>query len=561
MTLLEHPSAAPPQPGAFAAALASGDEALFWQRDTMHFPGQLTALESELVTGGIARGMALAFRRYGLPIADVRMLTAHGRVYQAMVPAAAPPAELAASGTEAQARLEPVLADLGGLWERRWLPEILDHLAAMERVDVDAIALDELVAHVDDAALRLRRLWELHMELVLPAYLAVSEFDELHRDLTGGAGFDAYRLLQGLDNKTVEVGRDLWRLSRVAQRSPDVMEVLGTSAAAEVLPRLAMTADGRALLAELDVHLARYGHRGALWGLSEPTFREDPTPVVKVLQDYVTQPDAASPDRELERLGREREEAIAAARAALDGYPGPVAAQFEAMLQAAQVGLVLTEDHGFHIDFHGVALVRQGGPRPRPAPRRRGRPRRRRRRPAPHPRGAARHRAGRAAGRPPRARRRPQGRARAPCGRAGAARLGTPPAGPPPADPMTRAMLKFFGTPPRRGTGARASCRGRRARPDGSGASRASCAPWQDAERLAPGEVLVAETTAPPWTPLFAAAAAVVTDTGGILSHARRRGARVRHPGRGRRGRGHHRLRDGDVVEVDGDRGTVRVVG
>ena len=194
----------------------------------MHFPGQLTALESELVTGGIARGMALAFRRYGLPIADVRMLTAHGRVYQAMVPAAAPPAELAASGTEAQARLEPVLADLGGLWERRWLPEILDHLAAMERVDVDAIALDELVAHVDDAALRLRRLWELHMELVLPAYLAVSEFDELHRDLTGGAGFDAYRLLQGLDNKTVEVGRDLWRLSRVAQRSPDVMEVLGT---------------------------------------------------------------------------------------------------------------------------------------------------------------------------------------------------------------------------------------------------------------------------------------------------------------------------------------------
>ena len=29
----------------------------------------------------------------------------------------------------------------------------------------------------------------------------------------------------------------------------------------------------------------------------------------------------------------------------------------------------------------------------------------------------------------------------------------------------------------------------------------------------------MAETTAPPWTPLFAVAAAVVTDTGGILSH------------------------------------------
>jgi phosphohistidine swiveling domain-containing protein len=560
MTLLEHPSAAPPQPDAFADALAPGDEALFWQRDTMHFPGQMTALESELVTGDIAHGIALAFRRYGLPIADVRTLTAHGRVYQAMVPGAAPPAELAASGTEAQARLEPVLADLGGLWERRWLPEILDHLAAMERVDVDAIALDELVAHVDDAALRLRRLWELHMELVLPAYLAVSEFDELHRDLTGGTGFDAYRLLQGLDNKTVEVGRDLWRLSRVAQRSPDVMEVLGTSAAAEVLPRLAMTADGRALLADLDVHLARYGHRGALWGLSEPTFREDPTPVVKMLQDYVTQPDAASPDRELERLGRERDEAIAQARAALDGYPGPVVAQFEAMLEAAQVGLVLTEDHGFHIDFHGVALVRravlalgrrlveesvlaahddvlhltleelrataQAAPlvdRRALVAARKGELERHADVPAPPV-------------------------------------LGTPPAGPPPADPMTRAMLKFFGTPPAEAPapGVVQGSAGSAGRVRGVARVVRSL---QDAERLAPGEVLVAETTAPPWTPLFAVAAAVVTDTGGILSHAAVVAREYGLPAVVGAAGATAVLRDGDVVEVDGDRGTVRVVG
>lgn len=35
-----------------------------------------------------------------------------------------------------------------------------------------------------------------------------------------------------------------------------------------------------------------------------------------------------------------------------------------------------------------------------------------------------------------------------------------------------------------------------------------------------PGEVLVCRTTDPAWTPLFAVASAIITETGGMLSHA-----------------------------------------
>jgi phosphoenolpyruvate synthase/pyruvate phosphate dikinase len=41
-----------------------------------------------------------------------------------------------------------------------------------------------------------------------------------------------------------------------------------------------------------------------------------------------------------------------------------------------------------------------------------------------------------------------------------------------------------------------------------------------DLARVQPGDVLVAATTTPAWTPLFPSLAALVTDTGGILSHA-----------------------------------------
>ena len=40
-----------------------------------------------------------------------------------------------------------------------------------------------------------------------------------------------------------------------------------------------------------------------------------------------------------------------------------------------------------------------------------------------------------------------------------------------------------------------------------------------EARALEPGEILVAVTTMPPWTPLFGIASAVVTETGGPLSH------------------------------------------
>ena len=68
------------------------------------------------------------------------------------------------------------------------------------------------------------------------AYVAVSEFADLHRDLFGGDEFDAYRLLQGPRPGRSRSGCDLWRLSRVARRSPEVAAVLASPAGAPTCP-------------------------------------------------------------------------------------------------------------------------------------------------------------------------------------------------------------------------------------------------------------------------------------------------------------------------------------
>lgn len=79
-----------------------------------------------------------------------------------------------------------------------------------------------------------------------------------------------------------------------------------------------------------------------------------------------------------------------------------------------------------------------------------------------------------------------------------------------------------------------------------------------EAERLQPGEVLVTTTTDPCWTPLFSLASAVVVEVGGVLSHGAVVAREVGIPAV----LGVHGLmacvRDGDELEVDGSNGVVR---
>lgn len=78
-----------------------------------------------------------------------------------------------------------------------------------------------------------------------------------------------------------------------------------------------------------------------------------------------------------------------------------------------------------------------------------------------------------------------------------------------------------------------------------------------DFHRLEPGDVLVCQYTDPSWTPLFALAAAVVADTGGQLSHAAIVAREYGVPAVMGTHTATHSLSEGELVTVDGGRGTV----
>jgi pyruvate,water dikinase len=79
----------------------------------------------------------------------------------------------------------------------------------------------------------------------------------------------------------------------------------------------------------------------------------------------------------------------------------------------------------------------------------------------------------------------------------------------------------------------------------------------EDFAGMKAGEVLVASLTTPAWTPLFARAAAIVTDVGGPLSHGSIVAREYGIPAVLGTGSATTRIHSGQVITVDGSAGIV----
>src|SRR5439155_1063116 len=78
------------------------------------------------------------------------------------------------------------------------------------------------------------RLWEIHFLLASPMHGAISQFGKLYGELFGGGALEAYRLLEGFDNKILQAGRALWHLSQLARALPEVRAIIENHPAAAI---------------------------------------------------------------------------------------------------------------------------------------------------------------------------------------------------------------------------------------------------------------------------------------------------------------------------------------
>lgn len=524
----------------------------FWAWEKGHFPRPATPLTQELLYSTLSEGFSAAMERWACPFgAQCRAINYYGFF-------TIKPFDLGAETKQErvaryQEQLSQVLPRMGELWEQTWLPAILPGLEKARTTDYTALSNEDLLHTLDEMRRDFLERWTIHGWINFVT-ISASWFADFYNDTFEPEDpTEPYLLLQGFPTRSLAAGRGLWKLSRMIKATPALKRMFEAQDPTQLASHLERLEEGRHFLGEFRGYLDEFGWRSDAFELADPTWRENPRIPLNTLQGYISLGEEADPDVRFQEAIQTREWLLAQTRQRLAGDPEKLA-RFNELYEMARHNLVLTEDHNFYIDQMGDSvlrlpllelgrrLVRRGaladqndvfllylveiraglsGANQQAL--------------------AAERKAEMAAWSqiipPP--------------------TIGEPPT--PSDDPWEEAILrKMLGVPaePSRdpdvvtGTGAS----------PGTVHGRATVVRnLSEASKVQSGDILVCEMTMPAWTPLFSTASAVVSDTGGVLSHCAIVSREYRIPCVVGTVVGTSVLKDGMLLTVDGSRGVVRI--
>jgi len=535
------------------------DERRFWFLD-FHWPRGLTPLGLIWNEDGYSWGSQLAAERMPLPTGrGITQRIAGTHTYAAAIPVEAP-GDVRERTARLRGSLPGFLRDFEQIWAQR-IAELEAWWQRLRTADVAAASRDGLAAMLADARRFHQRAFEIHFELMYPLLVNYRAFCGVCTELDLDPA-EIGKFLQGRDTRIMQTDRELGALT-AAVRQAGLAPVFAATEPERLADALAAAGGAAAAwMSRFGDFLAEFGYRTE--GPSDvalPSWIEDPTPALGMIKTLL-QKQTDHPFEEARRQAQaERDAAIDAARSRLTRAEQQVFDAGLASVQAANFPW-WQDEHNYYIDLRvslplrwaalGIA-ERVGADRPDDTvflsyPELagvaagelsysgfRGLVTERR--------AYFEHWRGRRASMPK--------------------VLGTVPATV--QDPI---LVEIFGLNRNFLTAVTAAATSAEVRTlTGIAASggRATgparvLSDADDLHRVGPGEVLVCESTSPNWTPAFAKIAACVCDGGGMLSHAAIVGREYRVPTVTACGVATVTIRDGDLIEVDGDRGVVTVL-
>lgn len=551
----------------------------YWVRELSHAPSPWTRLSHAILQARIP-AIKAAVDEVGLLVGGLDWRDIGGLEYLRIVPLGGKqPPRLPGWAVPLAFRLIPMLrrrlrecvgAMRAGVpmrlvrrWTREWQPDLDRRVARLRDVDLGALDDDALDTHAAAVLALSDDGMTVHFRLHVALAMVLGELGFACRDLLGWDDQAWLRLVTGTSVMSTEPARALADLAARVAADPELRALVDD--AAPVATVLAHDADFAARFAD---YLRRHGCRALSIELAEPALDERPELVLTLLRDQL----AADYDPvALERdLATQRAEARSRARAALATRPEAERRRFDDALRCALEAYPVREDNEYFAISAPGALVRRTvleiG--------RRLTRRSRLAEPADafHLRPKELREALREDGPdlPELAARRAGERSWA-MTHPGPPSYGTEPPPPPPMDALpTEARfaneaflwtVERILTPAATASGADDEhlC-GIAASPGTYTGAVRIIRDETEFDRIRAGDVLVCPMTSPVWSVLFPSVGALVTDAGGTLSHPAIIAREYGVPAVVATGAATTRLREGQLVTVDGSTGRVRTV-
>lgn len=253
--------------------------------------------------------------------------------------------------------IRPFIDDYDNLWGD-YVKEMLGHYERLKSCDVDTAGNAELLANFEDTINVCRRMWEIHMHMMYGVYTGFILFENICKDTLGidDTHPTFHDLLRGFDNKVFEVDRELWKFSRKAGEM-GIANIILTSRPEDVVAALKNNDAGRKWLEEFQVLLDEDGWRmQRMAEVNMPTWVEDPTPAIASVKFFLKQGGDFDLDAERGNLAKKRDDAT---KQVLDKVPEDQKGWFKMLLKIAQKTGIFSEEHNHYLDLYTHALIRR----------------------------------------------------------------------------------------------------------------------------------------------------------------------------------------------------------
>ena len=318
----------------------------YWERDAVHFPRPMTRYWQEVHPAAFARGTGDFARFYGMLVGSLGSAYVHGFGYRSMVPVADEevPARFQRAAEVMQGKLwREQLSD----WDERVKPDSIEAHRALQSVDPAGLSDQELVEYLTRCRDHHAAMIAQHMRYTASAVVPTGDFLAHVGDWTDVPPAELLGLMRGTAPVSAGASAELERLIAAFEGDAQARELLASNDdPGQVLASL-RALDGEAGEA-VSGYLDLVGYR-LLDGfdISEPYALSMPDALVRAIQIAVA-------GRDLE--GADVEAAVADIRGKV---PEQHRAEFDELLGEARLTYRLRDERGVFSDIWASGLMRR----------------------------------------------------------------------------------------------------------------------------------------------------------------------------------------------------------
>ncbi len=252
----------------------------------------------------------------------------------------------------------PFVKDFNGMW-KGFVDEIMKRYDKLKALDLDSATNIQLLDNFEETINVCRRMWEIHMYMMYGVYTAFVLFEQMTKQVLGidDTNPQFHKLTSGFDNKSFQVDKGLFDLAKKAV-DMGLKEIFVSAEASEMRKSLNVSQKGQEFLKAFD----EFMEKEAGWRLERmaeinvPTWLEDPTPAFNVIKMAIGKNINYNLEEERKKNEAER---LAAEKEVLEKIAPEQRGWFKTILTLAQNSALFSEEHNHYLDLYTHAMIRR----------------------------------------------------------------------------------------------------------------------------------------------------------------------------------------------------------